>query len=263
MGPFAFCDNRMFLVHLHHRSGVFFKFLYLGTFKTGKLELPTTDTGANRGIKSRKATLSLIAICCIAYPAGFRYSYLQCSYDNIFLSGNWWSVFTALFLHGNLMHLLGNMLFLLLFGLGLEKKVGPGRLIAVFLLGGAISMFLSSFYYPHNQPSVGASGAIATILAALMLFNPWRISFLLNFFPMPIGVAGFTFLLLNIGGLYRDFAHPSVSNFHVAYMGHLIGFLVGIVFASVVTPDWKKNLVLSVIQFIGFYALLLLIFHYL
>ena len=228
-----------------------------------ELELPTTDTGTKGIVKSRTATLSLIAVCCIAYPAGFRYSYLQCSYDNIFLSGNWWSVFTALFLHGNLMHLLGNMLFLLLFGLGLEKHIGPVRLIAVFLLGGAISMFLSSFYYPHNQPSVGASGAIAAILAALMLFNPWRISFLLNFFPMPIGVAGFTFFLLNISGLYNDHFHPSTSNFHVAYLAHLIGFAVGILFAAALTPDWKKNLLLSVVQFIGFYLLLLLIFHYL
>jgi membrane associated rhomboid family serine protease len=220
------------------------------------------ETIAVENRKSTKATWVLIIACCVIYPIGIQNDYWACSYNSIFLQGKWWTVFTALFVHGSLGHLLGNMLFLFLFGRGLEKYIGSARLLLVFIAGGAISMFLSIFYYPPNELCVGASGAISTILATLMLFNPWRLSLLLNLFPMPLGVAAFTFLLLNFGGFVIARHNAGANGLHIAYLAHIIGFVVGILFGMIISPNWKKNLFFSIVQFLCFYLLLLLILHY-
>jgi membrane associated rhomboid family serine protease len=110
---------------------------------------------------------------------------------------------------------------------------------------------------------VGASGAISAILATLMLFNPWKLSLLLNFFPMPIGVAGFTYMLLNLWSVYSVATHQSTQGMNVAYIGHISGFIAGIFFGMVLCPGWKKNLLISILQFIGFYALVFIIMHFL
>ncbi len=212
--------------------------------------------------RQMQATLLLILVCCIVYLTKQKDYSLTCSYDNIFVNGKWWSVFTALFMHASAGHLLGNMLFLFLFGRAIENRTGSFLLLVIFLAGGAISMFISVFYYPHNEPSLGASGAISCILATLMLFDPWRFSLLLNLLPMPVGVAGFTFLLLNIGGFIRDNNSTIIGSSHTSYLGHLTGFVAGIFFGMILSPDWKKNLFLSIIQFIVYYLLLLLIISY-
>jgi len=211
--------------------------------------------------RSTKATWFLIIACCVIYPIGIQNDDWACSYNSIFLLGKWWTVFTALFVHGSLGHLLGNILFLFLFGRGLEKYIGLGGLLFVFIVGGAISMFLSIFYYPPNEPCVGASGAISTILATLMLFNPWRLSLLLYLFPMPLGVAAFTFLLMNFSGFIMARHNVQTEGMQVAYLGHLIGFVVGIVLGMMLSSNWKKNLFFSIIQFICFYLIVVLILH--
>ena len=208
------------------------------------------------------ATWLLIVACCLVYSRGLSDAHLSCSYDNIFLHGRWWCVFTALFVHGGLMHLLGNMLFLYLFGKGLERQIGSAGLLAVFVAGGVASMIFCVFYYPHNLPCVGASGAICTLLATLMLFDPWKFSLLLNLLPMPLGVAGFTYLLVNVAGFYQDLKHPSVGGMHTAYVGHLSGFVAGMIIGMFLCPDWKKNLLVSILQFAGYYLLLLGIYYY-
>ncbi len=208
------------------------------------------------------ATWLLVIGCILNYAHGLQDATLGCSYDNIFRHGRWWCVFTALFVHGNLMHLLGNMVFLYLFGKGLERHLGPVGLLSVFFVGGVASMLFSCFYYPHNMPCVGASGAICTILATLMLFNPWKFSLLLNLLPMPLGVAGFTYLLINIAGFYNAVKHPTAEGMQTAYVGHLSGFVVGIIIGVVLCPDWKKNLLLSILQFVAYYFLLWAVWFY-
>ena len=210
--------------------------------------------------KSTTATWLLIMACCIVFPFGLHDNSWACSYNTIFIAGKWWTVFTALFVHASLGHLLGNMLFLFLFGRGLEKYIGSGGLLLVFIAGGAISMFLSIFYYPANEPSVGASGAISAILATLMLFNPWRLSLLLNLFPMPLGVAGFTFMALNVGGFFHA-RHHAGTGMNVAYLAHLIGFVAGIFFGMLLSPAWKKNLLASIAMFISFYLVVWVVLH--
>jgi membrane associated rhomboid family serine protease len=222
--------------------------------------MDTQTPAARRG--GREATWLLILICLVVFPFGLADDSLACSFNNVFILGRWWTIFTAIFVHGSILHLLGNMVFLLLFGRALESYIGAQKLLAVFFIGGSLSMLLSIFYYPPDLPCVGASGAICTILATVMLFNPWRLSFLLFMFPMPLGVAGFTFLLLNLGGFFMDRYSAPANGMHVAYLAHLIGFLIGIGFGILLSPDWKKNLLMSILQFIAYYLIIYWILYF-
>jgi len=210
-----------------------------------------------------KATLLLIITCIFAFPLGFRYPGLfEYSYNNLVLRHEWWTPLTALFIHGSLGHLLGNMLFLLLFGNALERIIGPGRLIFAFFAGGAVSLLSAWFFYPANEPVVGASGAICTIIGLLMIFNPWKISFLLNFFPMPMGVAALTYMLVNFFMAWSSRHDPSPTGAHTAYELHIIGFIAGIILGTFWNPDWKKNLLISILSFVIFYIILGLVYFY-
>ena len=211
-----------------------------------------------------KATIFLIIICIIAYPFGLKYDdLLSFSYTNFLDKNEWWTPVTAIFVHANLGHLLGNMLFLFLFGKALEHEIGPARLLLCFFTGGILSLLASYFIYPHSQAIVGASGAICTVIGLMMIFNPWKISFLLTFFPMPLGVAALTYLLMNFLLAYNSHRGQSSSGLHTAYELHILGFIIGILFGVLWNRDWKKNLLISIFLFIGFYILLGGIFHFL
>ena len=208
-----------------------------------------------------RATVLLVIICFIAYPAGIKDSdLLAFSYASLVQRHAWWTLITALLIHGSLLHLLGNMLFLLLFGNALEREIGPGRLLVCFFAGGIISLLCSFFFYNPNEQIVGASGSICTIIGLLMIYNPWKISFLLNFFPMPMGVAALTYLAVNF---FMAFSPQNTDGPHTAYQLHIVGFLVGIAFGVLWNEDWKKNLLISILSFIGFYIILGVLLYYL
>jgi len=209
----------------------------------------------------KQATLLLVLLCIVAYPFGFKYSdQLAFTWNGLVNRFQWWTLITALFMHGSLGHLLGNMLFLFLFGKALENIIGPGRLLLVFLAGGAVSLLASRLFYLPDTPIVGASGSICTILGLLMIYSPWKISFLLNFFPMPLGVAALTYMLMNY--IMARNGYHSANGMHTAYELHIAGFIAGICFGVLWNPDWKKNLLISVLSFIGFYLVLALVIHY-
>ena len=78
----------------------------------------------------------------------------------------------ALFVHANVLHLVGNMLFLFVFGNTLEKTVGPGKYLMVFFTGGILSFILSLPFMPHGTGMLGASAAIFS-LATWLLQRPF------------------------------------------------------------------------------------------
>ena len=210
-----------------------------------------------------KATTLLIILCFIAYPFGLaNYGLLAFSYHNFLYRHEWWTLVTALFVHANLAHLLGNMFFLFLFGRALERETGPFRLLICYFTGGVASLLASYFIYPADQTVVGASGAICTLIALMMIFNPWKISFFLTSFPMPLGVAAITYMLMNFYLAYRSHIAQTSDGLHTAYELHIIGFITGIVFGMIWNRDWEKNLITSVLLFISFYAILWLFIHF-
>lgn len=82
---------------------------------------------------------------------------------------------TALFLHGSFLHLFGNMLFLWVFGRGVEERLGGRGVLALFLAGGvAASLGYIAFHPESTEPMLGASGAIAALMGAYLVLQPRR-----------------------------------------------------------------------------------------
>lgn len=141
------------------------------------------------------------------------------------------SVLTAMFLHGGWLHLLGNMLFLYVFGNNVEDRLGRLRFLGFYLLCGYIATYGYSLFTPNSTtPLIGASGAVAGVLGAyLVLFPRAKVWALLTFFfflPVRLPswlVLGSWFLLQ-----YTFFRGAGVSGGEgVAYGAHVIGFAVG------------------------------------
>ena len=180
-----------------------------------------SDNGYSSPNRSTGATTWLILICLLLYIPGFQYQrLLSFTYNNLVYRHQWWTLFTALFVHGSLGHLLGNLLFLFLFGRSLERIIGSSRLLLVFFAGGALSLLASHLFYDADVPVVGASGSICAILGLLMIYSPWKISFLLNFFPMPLGVAALTYMVMNY--LLSRTSNNAVGS-RTAYELHIAG----------------------------------------
>ncbi len=141
------------------------------------------------------------------------------------------SVLTAMFLHGGWLHLLGNMLFLFVFGNNVEDRLGRLRFVAFYLgCGYAATYGFSLLQARSTVPLVGASGAIAGVLGAyLVLYPRAKVTSLLTFFfflPVRLPawlVLGSWFVLQYV--YFRGAGLAGGSG--VAYGAHVIGFLVG------------------------------------
>jgi membrane associated rhomboid family serine protease len=87
-----------------------------------------------------------------------------------------WTVFTSLFVHADIFHLLGNMIYLFLFGATTEDILGRGKFALLYLVGGAAAVFghvaLTPGHFESDLPLGGASGAISTCIGAFMLLRP-------------------------------------------------------------------------------------------
>jgi membrane associated rhomboid family serine protease len=106
---------------------------------------------------------SLLIFTCIGasvwawqQPPVFAEHNLVVSFANLG-KGRVWTLVAALFVHANVLHLVGNMLFLFVFGNTLEKTVGPGKQLMVFFTGGILSFLLSLPFMPGGTGMLGAS----------------------------------------------------------------------------------------------------------
>src|SRR6516162_6928938 len=85
----------------------------------------------------------------------------------------WSTLITSMFLHGGWFHLLGNMMFLWIFGNNIEDVLGRGRYLVLYLACGIVAALSQAFSSPASHiPMVGASGAIAGVLGAYLLLHP-------------------------------------------------------------------------------------------
>ena len=147
----------------------------------------------------------------------------------------WWATaFTSMFMHGSLLHLAGNMLFLWIFGNNIEDSMGRARFVAFYLLGGLAALALQVLFDPSaTVPTVGASGAIAAVLGGYAVLYPrarvLTVVFIIIIFTVvrlpALLVLGLWFLLQ----LLPAFSQPvSESGGGVAYFAHIGGFLFGL-----------------------------------
>ncbi len=128
-----------------------------------------------------------------------------------------WTLVTSIFLHGDITHLLYNMLALGLFGSLLEHVIGEKKFLLIFFATGLASSFASTFLY---SSVLGASGAIFGVIGALAIMRPRQIVWALGV-PMPMIVAAMAWGVLDVLGLFT----PS----NIANLGHLGGLFAGIV----------------------------------
>ena len=146
------------------------------------------------------------------------------------------SPFTSMFLHGGWLHLLGNMLFLWIYGDNVEDSMGHVRYLAFYVLCGVAAILAQALSQPHSAyPIIGASGAISGVLGAYLLLFPRAkvlTLVLLPFFFTTLRLPAMLLLLLWFAvQLVSDLAvHSGGSS--VAFRAHIGGFLAGMLLVS-------------------------------
>ena len=166
----------------------------------------------------------------------------------------WWkTIFTSMFMHGGLLHLLGNMLFLWIFGNNIEDSMSRWRFIAFYLAGGIAASLAQVAIDPSSTvPTIGASGAIAAVLGGYAILYPRArvvtMIFIIFFFTVielpALLVLGAWFLLQLFYGS-ADLTSPvSGGGGGVAYFAHIGGFVAGMilikVFANRIHYDYEQ-----------------------
>jgi membrane associated rhomboid family serine protease len=152
---------------------------------------------------------------------------------------------TALFIHADWLHLAGNLLFLMIFGLPAERALGSWRFLALYLFGGAVANLIGALTLAStNAPIVGSSGAVSAVVGAyLALFPRARLGLVLPLglflefvrIPAPL-LIGFWILLQ----VLFTFVGPTFGA--VVWWTHIAGFLVGIMFAIMSRPAIARRL---------------------
>lgn len=153
------------------------------------------------------------------------------------MHGSYHTLLTGIFVHANPVHLVGNMLFLYVFGKGLEDEVGDKRTGYVFFTGGIFSFILSIPVYPGAQ-MVGASAAIFSVMAALLLIRHPKLS---TSFLSPKGPLIIVFFIFNIVAIQTGEAGT------VAYFSHVLGFIIGVFFGASWNKKWKESLLYTLL----------------
>ena len=147
------------------------------------------------------------------------------------------TILTAMFMHGGWMHLLGNMLYLWIFGNNVEDRFGSGVFLLFYLASGVAATFAQYAINPGSPiPNVGASGAIAGVLGAYILLFPHsqvNVFIIRQIVALPaLIVIGFWIVLQLFSGVgsiaYTD---ETASQGGVAYMAHVGGFVAGLALA--------------------------------
>jgi rhomboid family protein len=145
----------------------------------------------------------------------------------------WATVFTSMFLHGGWFHLIGNMLFLWIFGNNVEDELGHGRYLVLYLASGVAAALIQGLSDPGSHvPMVGASGAIAGVLGAYAVLWPranvhvfvWIIIFFRIVNVPAFALLGLWFLMQLLSGLEQARGRPGV-----AFWAHIGGFVAGII----------------------------------
>jgi membrane associated rhomboid family serine protease len=149
---------------------------------------------------------------------------------------------TSMFMHGSIIHLGGNMLFLWIFGNNVEDSMGRARFVVFYLLGG-LAALLGQVVVAQVQggtseviPTIGASGAVAAVLGGYLLLFPrarvLTIIFIIFFFTIvelpAMLILGFWFLQQILFGAF-DLTNPTGQGGGVAYFAHIGGFAFGLV----------------------------------
>jgi membrane associated rhomboid family serine protease len=153
------------------------------------------------------------------------------------------TLLTSMFMHGGWMHLLGNMLFLWIFGDNLENRMGRFRYLIFYLLTGlaaSLAHVISTFTFGDNPfiPSLGASGAISGVLGGYLVLFPKRqvkVILMRMLTTVPAIVAIGLWFVLQLVQAFGVIAAGPQSGGGVAFMAHVGGFVAGLILVKLFT----------------------------
>jgi membrane associated rhomboid family serine protease len=177
----------------------------------------------------------------LVHPAAYGYSIFEVAVTLV----------TSLFLHGGFVHLIGNMIYLWVFGGAVEDAVGHGRYLVFFILCGVIGSLTHTMLFPHSTiPSIGASGSIAGVLGAFLVLRPrariitllplvvyWAMVEIRAVIFLPIWFAMQFFNgFLSIGA-----AHGTQEVNGIAWWAHVGGFIFGAIVGAVARRSGRER----------------------
>ena len=140
------------------------------------------------------------------------------------------TIFTSMFLHGGFLHIIGNMLYLFIFGNNIEDRLGHPGFLVFYIASGICAALFQLFYDPSSEvPMIGASGAVSGVLGAYLVCYPYaRIKTLLIIIVF-IKVVDIPAILLLTAWFFMQFLYANVDG--IAWYAHIGGFIFGLVFA--------------------------------
>ncbi len=162
------------------------------------------------------------------------------------IAGNWiadaMTIVISMFLHGGLLHIGSNMLYLWIFGDNIEDRLGHGRYLIFYLACGFLATFAHAVFSPGSRiPAIGASGAIAGVLGAYLILFPHArvltvipIFFFITLRELPaVILLGLWFVLQLFSGVGSLGVTDAQDLGGVAYFAHIGGFVAGLVLIAV------------------------------
>lgn len=163
---------------------------------------------------------------------------------------DYFSLITSMFMHGGFMHLIGNMLFLWIFGDNIEATIGNFKFLMFYILGGLVASFSHIIMDPASTiPCVGASGAISAVMGAyLVMFPRSQIKLIVLLYLRPFYMVAYVFLgfwiimqLFSGIGALPIFSKEGVDGGGVAYWAHIGGFVFGVMVGLFYKTTSKQN----------------------
>jgi membrane associated rhomboid family serine protease len=150
----------------------------------------------------------------------------------------WWlTILTSMFMHGGILHLAGNMLFLWVFGNNIEDSMGRPRFVLFYLLAGAVAVYAQAALDPSaTVPTIGASGAVAGVLGGYALLHPRArvltlifIVFFVTLIEIPaMLILGIWFVLQFLPAIGQTAIPDLAGDGGIAYFAHVGGFIFGL-----------------------------------
>jgi rhomboid family protein len=159
------------------------------------------------------------------------------------------TLFTSMFMHGSILHIGGNMLFLWIFGNNVEDSMGPVKFILFYVLGGLAADAGQILVDPgSNVPTIGASGAVAAVLGGyLILFPRARVVtlvFIIFFFTileLPAILFLGIWIIQQALFAYFDLVQPAGGEGGVAYFAHIGGFVFGLLAIRLFASERRRR----------------------
>lgn len=160
------------------------------------------------------------------------------------------TVFTSMFLHGGLLHLGGNMLYLWIFGNNVEDILGHGRFVIFYLVSGLAAAVAQTMINPGSAiPVVGASGAVSGVLGAYFLLFPYStvltlvtFGFFWRFIHLPAMIVLGLWIVLQFLSGYLSLSAAGAAEGGVAFFAHIGGFIAGMGLLFVLRPRRSRRL---------------------